>query len=487
MSLQLLKILIDPCSKLDFAHVLRSPLFSISHKDLIEIISSEKLTWNEKLEHFLEREPSCGAAHFAYQQLSLWQQLVDRIPVHDLLSQIYSDINIHERYQNASPKEDSQQIIDRLNQFLHQSLEIDSGRYSSISRFLRKVKESNPDVISNADISDSNVVTVMTVHAAKGLEAPIVFIADCGPASEPPDQFKSVIDWPASSPQPTLFMLGCRQSGMSASATQVINDIDKFQNEKLNLLYVAMSRAKQILIISGIYSKKSSANNWHKQICSGLEIDLENTYQNEFGNPPAITTAVKNSHSADNLQVHPKIYEKLPYQKSRSNNQNLTNPSKAHEGTIIHKVLEILSIHPSISMQALSNLVTYESNLFVSSEELDRCKNEALACLSEPSIHEAFAKDDNKRIFNEVSVADAKSSNQINIIDKLIINNDIAWILDFKTQEDISRENAEVAAREFIPQLLRYANSISLLYPTLTIRCSIIFTKIPLLIDVDID
>lgn len=485
--LALLKILIDPGSDLEFAHVLRSPLFNISHDHLIKIISIDLPTWKEKLVQFLEYESQNDQTILAYQKLNNWQQLVDRIPVHDLLSHIYSDIDIHKQYRNRSPQSDSNQIVDRLNQLLHQSLEIDSGRYSSVSRFLRKIRESNPEVISNSDNNDSNTVTLMTVHGSKGLESPIVFIADSGPTSEPPEQFKNIIHWPASSSQPELLMLGCKQSGMSQSSKRVALDLENFSNEKLNLLYVAMTRAKQILIITGIHSKKTTANNWHNQICVGLNIDADNKWEKDFGSKPAITSFSKEVPQSIDIQIQPLLFEKLPPQQSKCETLEDPDNIKAQEGTIIHKVLEILSTTPSISVQALLNLVQQESDLPVSLSDMERFRDEAVTCLEEPSIKEAFSNQGDKKIFNEVSVANTDSNNQINIIDKLILNNKTAWILDFKTQGDITKKNAQIAAKEHIPQLQRYASTISLLYPSLEIRCSIVFTKIPMLVDVNLN
>ena len=119
--------------------------------------------------------------------------------------------------------------------------------------------------------------------------------------------------------------------------------------------------------------------------------------------------------------------------------------------------------------------------------EIKRFKDEAIKCLAEPTIKKAFKKNNGTDIYNEVSVGNTQSVNQINIIDKLIISKEIAWIIDFKTQANVSRENAHNIARDFIPQLQRYADDVSLLFPDLSIKCSIVFTKIPLLVDVALD
>ena len=227
--LSLIRVLIDPSNDLDFAHVLRCPIFNIDNDSLIEIINIDKKQWKDKLNEFAEINSSSHPVCVAYQKLNSWQALADRIPVHDLLNHIYSDIDIHTRYRNACPTNDSEQICERINQFLYQSLEIDSGRYPSISRFLRKIKESDPEVVSSDETFGSSSVKLMTVHGAKGLEAPIVFIADSGPVSERPEQFKTIAHWPVDSDKPTLFMLSCKQSSMSKSANNAVIEHEKIQ------------------------------------------------------------------------------------------------------------------------------------------------------------------------------------------------------------------------------------------------------------------
>ena len=90
-----------------------------------------------------------------------------------------------DRYRTATPDVAAAQIGTRLTQFLHLSLEIDSGRYSSIFRFLRKIEEINPEVTVDKQTDQNDTVRLMTIHGAKGLESPIVYVADTGPLKPP--------------------------------------------------------------------------------------------------------------------------------------------------------------------------------------------------------------------------------------------------------------------------------------------------------------
>ena len=141
----------------------------------------------------------------------------------------------------------------------------------------------------------------------------------------------------------------------------------KFSHEKLNLLYVAMTRAKQMLIISGIQSKKSSQHNWHSHICKGLNIEVENIWTQEHGCMPTLTAVTEGLPQQPSYQTPTQLFEKLSYKTAHKNTETPSSNSAANEGTIIHKILEIISVSSTISLQALANRVQLETSATVSS------------------------------------------------------------------------------------------------------------------------
>lgn len=485
--LALLSILIDPYDDLAFIHLLSSPVFDIHESLLIKLQKIDANSWKEKLDNYADHTDSTHPLHIANTQLHIWRQQSDRIPVHDLLSYIFSSWNILNRYRALAPSSESEHICGRLNQFLHQSLEIESGRYSSISRFLRKIKEANPEALF-ADGSDKkNAVEIITVHGAKGLESPIVFIADSGPSTEPPEQFNALTQWLATSDTPTLFMLGCKKSSMSSAALTIKAQSNESSNEGLNLLYVALTRAKQILVMTGVNAKKSTQIGWHNQCCTALEIDCADIWSHQHSPQPKLTTIESTSLPAQERSYDLSLFQPLKPQTHSSGNQEEALSTEALEGIIIHKLLEILSRTPELSDQALVNRIHLETNIAISSKDFRRLKDEALRCIDNSKLKKVLIQEQGQQVFHEVSIASTHGESQINIIDKLIISKDFAWIIDFKTQRDVTESDAEDKSIQFKPQLKRYADAVQLLYPTLPIQCSVVFTKIPLIIDVPID
>src|SRR6185503_3795323 len=93
-----------------------------------------------------------------------------------------------------------------LGAFLQLALEADSGRYPSLPRFLqwldaqRRAAEDAPDEPPPAAATEQ--VRIMTIHAAKGLEAPAVFLVNCGTAQQPRTP-RLLIEWPEDQARPT--------------------------------------------------------------------------------------------------------------------------------------------------------------------------------------------------------------------------------------------------------------------------------------------
>ena len=485
--LALLKTLADPLDEIALVQTLRSPLFTISNKHLIKLRRIEQKHWFEKLSCYASNENLDHPLCIAQQKLQEWRLLADRIPVHDLLSHIYSDWKILSRYRQAVPETDSLQVCARLNQLLHLSLDIDSGRYSSVFRFLRKIKDLNPEVTIDDQIDQSDSVKLMTVHAAKGLESPIVYIADCGPLQPPPEQYKPLSIWPASAPSPTTHMLSCKKAAMSKSALEIKEQIQLAGNENLNLMYVALTRAKQVLIITGVHTSRNTQDSWHQQICNALDHDENQIWEFE---PVSKRTPIMPVLSKTRTQVQkfdPRILQAIePHLSTKIKPQFSTPDASAQHGTIIHKCLEILSTTPNISDQALCNRIFLESKIGISPTKLQPFRKEAEICLQHTDSRAAFILDHEQVALNEVAIAaDQQNQDQYVVIDRLILSDNFAWIIDFKTDAEVTADSVRQRVKLHAPQLERYALAVRALYPDYEIRCSVLFTKLPRLVDIE--
>ena len=105
----------------------------------------------------------------------------------------------------------------------------------------------------------------MTIHASKGLEAPVVILADCDNQGGHNNAYTALVDWPAQSNKPVRFQLITGQDNIDELTREVLEQKQQAQKrEELNLLYVALTRARQYLLVTGSASKSKSG--WYEYI-----------------------------------------------------------------------------------------------------------------------------------------------------------------------------------------------------------------------------
>ncbi|MGI9305259.1 MAG: UvrD-helicase domain-containing protein, partial [Gammaproteobacteria bacterium] len=251
----LLETLVTPYNNMALAQILKSPLFGAGDDDLVALAQHKPGNWKERLERLAPTLPDEHALSRAHKLLTQWRAMAGKIPVHDLLDRVFAEIDVIGRYQAAAKPWRRQQVKVNLTEFLDVALEVDSGRYPSLVHFIdrlhayRSYGREAPDAPPSREESR---VRIMTIHAAKGLEAPVVFLAASTAVSSHSGAHRALVRWPAESTRPeSMLLLGRRASLDGVSRIFVEENELKEQRESLNLLYVALTRARQVLIISG--------------------------------------------------------------------------------------------------------------------------------------------------------------------------------------------------------------------------------------------
>ncbi|MFA5291692.1 MAG: helicase-exonuclease AddAB subunit AddA [Phycisphaerae bacterium] len=267
--LSLLQILDNPRQDIPLASVLRSPIFGVSDTELsaIKAQQKDKTDYYSLLEFIAAKsddEKLRKRITDILRRLDDWRSLARRGSLADLIWQIYSQTDFLS-YVSAMPG-GSQRRANLLK--LHQrAIQFENFASSfniiSLSRFvdfLQKLLESGGDwAPAEPDSSASNAVRVMSVHKSKGLEFPVVILAETNREF----RFGSHIGDCITDSQATI---GLRiiddGSGMKLSSLtwQVIRERQRKQSlaEEMRILYVAMTRARDKLILSGATESKNS-------------------------------------------------------------------------------------------------------------------------------------------------------------------------------------------------------------------------------------
>jgi ATP-dependent helicase/nuclease subunit A len=230
--------------------------------------------------------------------LEHWRILGEHLPVHDLLDQIYAENDVRMRYAIASDDLLRPQVLANIDAFLELALNHDGGRYPSLGRFIAEMKamrqgddDETPDegemdldgetaesieledASSLSDADRNKRVRMMTVHGAKGLEAPFVILLDTNHTTGMNQHRGILLDWPPNEAAP-IHLSAFTKDTITSPRTQIQEEEQRISaNENWNALYVAMTRAKQGLWISGV-SKSSTKedgldlNSWYYRIQS---------------------------------------------------------------------------------------------------------------------------------------------------------------------------------------------------------------------------
>ncbi len=272
--LSLLKIIDNPYQDIPLASVLRSPIVNCSENDLAIIrLASKKGAYYEAVQAFARKKPA--PEHEAlYEKISKflekllgWRTISRSGALSSLIWQLYRDTHF---YDFAGGMPGGKQRQANLRALYDRAKQYEETSFRGLFRFLRlieRIQERGDDLGEAKALSEQeDVVRLMTIHASKGLEFPVVFVAGLG------RQFN---------------LMDVRQSylfdqdyGIAAKYTHVEKRISypslpqlalrrkkrlELLAEEMRVLYVALTRAKEKLFLLGTQKNVDKVlANWEK-------------------------------------------------------------------------------------------------------------------------------------------------------------------------------------------------------------------------------
>jgi ATP-dependent helicase/nuclease subunit A len=147
----------------------------------------------------------------------------------------------------------------------------DEGEMDLESESTESIELEDASTLSDADRNKR--VRMMTVHGAKGLEAPFVILLDTNHTTGMNQHRGILLDWPPNETAP-IHLSAFTKDTITSPRTQIQEEEQRISaNENWNALYVAMTRAKQGLWISGVATASSKEdgldlNSWYHRIQS---------------------------------------------------------------------------------------------------------------------------------------------------------------------------------------------------------------------------
>jgi ATP-dependent helicase/nuclease subunit A len=265
----LLDVLVSPGHDLSLARALRSPLFDCPDEALVAIAlkvraaAAENLSrsWYEVLQHDETLpHPLPGIAG----RLHRWQRWVHALPPHDALQAIYDDGDVLARFARRAPAPLRNAVLANLQALLGAALQVAGGRYLTPYAFVRALKAGG---IRGPAVAAQDVVRLLTVHGAKGLEAGVVLLLDTDSAPSRPESMGALCEWPGEAPAPWRFAFLASETRPPACSVDALSVEQAARaREELNALYVAMTRAEHQLVISSVVPSGSNGATWWQRL-----------------------------------------------------------------------------------------------------------------------------------------------------------------------------------------------------------------------------
>lgn len=496
----LLDTLLTPFNNLALAQVLKSPLFSASDDHLM-LLAEHNISplWLERIndlhteltiDHPIQRACLC---------LNRWQSLADKIPVHDLLDRIYSEADVLNRYMQATPDALKPRVKANLNRFIELALDLDSGRYPSLMHFLqhlRSLKRLSDDAPDEAPVETAESrVRIMTIHASKGLEAPVIFLADTLTSNKDTSALTPLVDWPVEQAQPQVFQLLPAKSQNNSISQGLLDKQKANQNkEDANLLYVALTRAKQMLFISATEpGNKGQRNDWYGIIKQGIENlateQHDGSLEYSFGdfNTTAIT---EKAHQTPSLNIDPRLRARPEHLPASS---SIIAPSKAVQtskelfgdedgltrGIAIHRCLELMTKPKTYSDDSIRQILASELSISRLDPLITQVFDEASNVIEDGELEAIFKPESSTQCYNELPLYYQRDNKTVyGIIDRLLVAEDEIILIDYKSHQQVSEDTLQPLAESYQQQLQLYADGIKQIWPDKTIRAALLFTHI---------
>ena len=398
---------------------------------------------------------------------------------------------------------------DPLQEFLNLALDYERRETPSLQGFLAWLRAAETEVKRDMEITRDEV-RVMTVHGAKGLEAPIVILAD---STTPPTG-------PAQR-QDRLFNLAPHKLGAPIVwAGKKMNDVTHLsaardrmrreaEDEYRRLLYVAMTRASERLIVCGADGDRKRPDGcWWNLVTSALlplssvefAADGEGKvwrYQKvasvpplmiatgaprptiatqrpswldrDAASPPAAKTALSPSHAFD---------EVAQARSSGTDSQSRRDKAIAR-GVLMHRLLQALPDLPNSARHAAATRHLARRAADFSSEECERMIEQVCRLLEDVRFAEFFAPGSHAEL--PIVARFEHNAHIIGVsgqVDRIAVSADVVLIADFKTNHPAPRTLEDVPLA-YVGQLALYRAALRKLYPGKAVRAALIWTDIP--------
>nr|MCU0984494.1 double-strand break repair helicase AddA [Acetobacteraceae bacterium] len=500
--------LLLPGDDLTFAAALRSPLFGLSDPSLMDLaVGRGRLTLRETLRRRAAERADWAEAEARFAALAA---RADIVTPHALIARLLGPEGGRARLLARLGPD----AADPLDELLNAALAHERAHPPGLQGFLAWLRAGGAEVKREHE-AGANEVRVMTVHGAKGLESPIVILADTTSVTGRADQLAWVTDEPTGAAVPLWAPRKEFRPEVveEAQAREAAADAEEYHR----LLYVALTRAEDRLIVTGALNRRGEgkeAGCWYDLVAAGfarldgaetLAFDpgallgeagwatggwrfssrqhdaADRTREDEAAPPlPAaeVPAWVRKPPPAEEQPPRPLAPSREEGEESaaaspaRGGAEGGQGEPRFRRGTIIHALLQHLPELPPARRAAAAAAYLAAPGLGLAAEEAAEIAAETLAIIDDPR----FAP-----LFGPGSLAEAPIAGRVGDrvvagqVDRLAVTEGAVLVADFKTNRPPPARVEDVPAL-YLRQMAAYRAVLRAVFPGRTVACVLVWT-----------
>lgn len=501
-----------PADDLSLCAVLKSPLFNLSEDDIFHIAAERPAgtsAWQS-----IQLLAATGEQKWvtASDGLSAFQALGNRLPVHDFYAHVLGSMGGRRAFLSRLGSEAS----DILDEFLAFALAFETAGLPSLQAFVSGLELETPEVKREQDKARGEV-RIMTVHASKGLEAPVVFLVDGGSAPFNSNHLAKFRMMKTGDEEELPIWLPSSEFANTLTDADSARNRDLAEQEYRRLLYVAMTRAADRLIVCGFRGQRLVSGTWHQMIATALAADEKGRGQPvRFTGPEGAWDGIQWTFDTGNRRFpfkqsenvavmeeplpaalfHPPAGSaRLPRPLSPSglglaiddedDAETVSplfgekqNPSIAlQKGRLVHRMLQVLPGLVANERPAAAERYAARAARFWPEAERLRLVSDVLSVLDQPSLAPLYSGEARAevsimgriRVRGELRAVSGR-------IDRLAVTEDRVLVLDYKTNRSVPQTAGE-APFSHRAQLAIYREILAPLYPGREVECLLVYTQ----------
>ncbi len=459
---------------------------------------------------------------------SLWRELRQRAgesdafrQAHDGLSQLLeiADFTTPSRFLEtilSGPLQGRRKLYGRLGmaardpieELMNSALDFEHGEPASLDRFLAWFSRGTVDVQRDPGQAGSEV-RVMTVHGAKGLEAPVVILADstADPARLGRTPLTVELEVGGTGKVP---LVRPRKDERCSPFTEIMeSDERRDLEEHWRLLYVALTRAADRLIVSGVRPKERKdgadprpANSWHRIVNDAMAAMGALPGDDHVVLRHSSAAPVRARSARDKVRLEPiaipawacspapaEARPPRPLAPSAILDETLPSPppgpaqaESAHRGILLHRLFERL---PGVAAEQRRDAALRWLGQSAGVDDKTRrleIAEAACAIIGDPAFADLFGPNS----LAEAPIAATLDDGRViaGTIDRLLVEPARIRVIDFKTGARVPGAASEVPGAH-LAQMTAYAEALRVIFPDRAVEAALLYTAGPRLIALD--